>query len=466
MPSEQTAAIKPGPIRARDDLTDATDSGRARSATKSLAGTLGTTVGVLVVGVLTGALTARMLGVTGRGVVASVVVWASAIAYIGDLGGTVAYTYLVSRDRQTLVPLARNAWTLSAGQSLLLIPIGILLVSIGLKDDHTWLYAGMVFVALYVPMNLLTRYYMGLHQGLGDFRSFNMARIALTVPYAILVIGLFVAGSHSVLLILLATIIANICAMCVAFRGLLNRQVFHHKFRPELTKKTFAYGFRAHIGNLTPIDSLQLDLAIVAAFVGVREAGLYAVASAASNFVRTQGTAIGIVALPRIAEIETDHGKANRAGAFFRLGIVVNVLSAIAIAVLATWLVPLAYGTAFAPATGIIRILMIGIVAASLRQVLGDCLRGAGRPLAGTIAEISSWVAVIIGLSVFVPLLGVDGAAIGVSLSYGTALVVLFILASRAGMSMRAMLVPKREDLLVIQRLWTQAVGRVKVAAL
>jgi O-antigen/teichoic acid export membrane protein len=192
---------------------------------------------------------------------------------------------------------------------------------------------------------------------------------------------------------------------------------------------------------------LHLDLAIVAAFVGIREAGLYAVGSAAANVVRTQGTAIGIVALPQVAASK-DHATRDQAiGLFFRVAILANALTAGAVFIAASTLVPLIYGADFSDAVSIVHLLVLGVVAASLRQVLGDCLRGAGRPLSGSLAEVASWVAAVAGLAVLVPIFGVDGAAAGVSFSYGIALAVLIGLTIRAGVSIRALLLPTKNDL-------------------
>ena len=150
---------------------------------------------------------------------------------------------------------------------------------------------------------------------------------------------------------------------------------------------------------------MQLDLAVVIALLGAHQAGLYAVAVSAAMVVRAQGTTFGMVAFPTVAGGATHEAPASGA-AIFRLSLLLNLLTACVIAGGASVLVPLIYGHPFAPATPIVEVLVFGMVAASLRQVLGDCLRGLGDPLAGTVAEIASWAVALSGLAALVPVYG------------------------------------------------------------
>jgi len=87
------------------------------------------------------------------------------------------------------------------------------------------------------------------------------------------------------------------------------------------------------------------------------------------------------------------------------------------------------------------------MLAASLRQVLGDCLRGAGFPLRGTVAEVVGWIVAIVALVILVPRLATIGAATAVGVSYAAALLVSAFFAMRLGVRVRDLFVPGRNDL-------------------
>ncbi len=317
-----------------------------------------------------------------------------------------------------------------------------------LRNDGVWKYVGVAFLFMYLPLNLFARYFMGVHQGHNDFRRFNAVRLALTLSYAVAVVSLFVFSVHSLVPVLVATLVSNVIALAIAGRGLIGgalRQ--HHGFDWSVARETLSYGLRAHLGDLSPIDTLQVDIAVVVAFLGPREAGLYAVASSAAAVVQSQGVAIGLVALPAVAGTDDPVEARTLTGLFVRATLVIGVATATVIWILAGVAVPLIYGHKFTGSVEIVRILVLGGVVASVRQVLNDSLRGAGRPLYGSIAEVASWITICIGLAIMLPLLGVTGAAVAVVASYLVALLVILTLAARTGISARALLIPRAADL-------------------
>jgi hypothetical protein len=150
-----------------------------------------------------------------------------------------------------------------------------------------------------------------------------------------------------------------------------------------LLRDIFGYGLRGNIGNLTPIDSMQLDLAAVVVLLGAHDAGLYSVAASAALVVRSQAGAVGMVSLPAVAAARSEIERIATAERLFRLGLVLTIGLAVTVVVSAPWAVVLVYGPAFGAAVPLVQILGTGIVAASLRQILGDGLRRLGQPLPG-----------------------------------------------------------------------------------
>ncbi|MFY9469911.1 MAG: oligosaccharide flippase family protein [Solirubrobacterales bacterium] len=416
------------------------------SRLRNSAGTLGTTLLVQAIGLVTGAIAARTLGVDGRGILAALMVWSAGIANLGDLGGPVAYAYQSAEGDENRRQLARNALSIVPVQSVGLIAVGLPIVALVMSKYDGYGVLAIAYFSGFIPLNLFTRYMIAIHQGSQDFRKFNLVRIALTASYAVALVVLFVAGVNQVKWVAAALLASNVVAALVVVRGLDLKGAVHQKFNRAKARATFSYGMRAHIGNLTPIDSMQLDIALVVLFLGAREAGLYAVGIAAAGAIRTGGTAIGIVALPSVAA-EPDHQRrAETIGLFFRGALVVVSLTALVAFLAAHKLVPLIYGDEFSGAIPVVQILVLGIVAAALRQVLGDCLRGAGMPMSGTVAEVASWLVAVVALATLVPLFGAVGAAWAVSASYVAALLILMAIAHSNGIAWRTLLIPGHQD--------------------
>src|SRR6266508_1223939 len=65
--------------------------------------------------------------------------------------------------------------------------------------------------------------------------------------------------------------------------------------------------------------------------------------------------------------------------------------------------------------------------------VLSEGLKGRGYPLTGTLGELLSLAWAAVALAVFVPLWGIQGAAVALSSSYVVSMLLLLVLAARHG---------------------------------
>ncbi len=451
IPPDRAETWRPIAGSSGEDVMAAEATVKSRGYALRILETLLVTFGICAVGLITGVLVARVLGVEGRGQFAAIILWPSVIAYLGDLGLPLAYVYESARDRRQIPALIGNALVASLAQWLTLSALGSVILLLALhRFGSTVALTGIIFLVTYLPLNLLTRYVNALNQGSRAFLWFNAVRLSVPLSYAVVLVLLMGIGLRSVHWMVVATLLSNVFALTLVLS--LSLRSFLRAFGlPQidlrLLRRTLGYGLRAHIGNLTPVDSMQLDLLLVTALLGAYDAGLYSIAISASLVLRAQGTALGLVALPEVAAAPTVTEQRLLTGQILRLSLLMNLATAGLIVGVAGLLVPVIYGGDFAPAVPAVRILVLGIVAASLRQLLGDCLRGAGKPVGATIAEIVGWVVGLAALGVMVPLLGLPGAALGVSLSYAVALAVVVQFTLRTGVRLSDLFIPRLSDL-------------------
>jgi O-antigen/teichoic acid export membrane protein len=92
-------------------------------------------------------------------------------------------------------------------------------------------------------------------------------------------------------------------------------------------------------------------------------------------------------------------------------------------------LVPFFFGSAYNAATPIAQILLIGTLFMAGRRVLSDGVNGLGHPGLGTIAEVASWLFIIPGLAVLLPLYGAKGVALALTIAWAASLALLIVLA-------------------------------------
>jgi len=433
-----------------------------RGIAPGLARTLGATVGIQGLGVLSGALLARALGVENRGILAAVILWPSIVAYVGDLGGSMAIAYFAASSPDLKGRLPGIAVASALVQGVALLALGAPVLAVALQPHPEEIPLALIYLVGFVPVNLLTRYLNAIHQGEGRFDRFNRVRITVQASSVVGVTVLSVAGAHSVLPFLLVYLVSNGLALLAAATGVRPRSIIP-QFDARWMRRGLAYGLKAHVGNLTPVDSFQLDLLVVIAFLDPHTVGLYAVAVSGAMLIRAQGTALGMVAMPSVAALTNASAKADIVGTLFRLSLLTSGALALAVAALAPQLLMLVYGSAYVPAAPVLRILAVGVVAASLRQVLGDCLRGMSRPATASFVEMIALAVAIPCLFATVPRFGVTGAALSIGASYIVALLTSLVLVVRAGIPLRDLLSFGRKDVALVWHV-AQALARLIVA--
>jgi O-antigen/teichoic acid export membrane protein len=160
----------------------------------------------------------------------------------------------------------------------------------------------------------------------------------------------------------------------------------------------------------------RFDTLLVNGYKGPHAAGLYAVAGQVSDLMLVVPAALGLVMFRRGARSSPQHVsdllRVLRATAAFAL------VGAIAVAVLANWLVPLVFGTAYRGSVQPLRFLLPGVVAFSLLSVLSNYIAGRGRPRLVLVAWLAGTVVAIGADLVVIPAFGIVGAAIVSSASY------------------------------------------------
>ena len=426
-------------------------AGSADGAARPVVQSVSTTSVVILVGLVSGIIAARSLGVEGRGELAAVILWPAVLASLAELGLPTAFTYLAASQGETRHDLARSVLPLCLAQSAVLYAVGIpviLAVLAGYPDGVRLTAVG--FLLAYAPLYMAVRYLLALNQGAGRIKVFNAVRLLIPAVYALGLVVRLLTGQTTVRSYA-AVYAGSFLAALAALLLVSSREIRSGAVRPridrDIARRSWSVGHRTYFGSLAPVDTLQLDVLMTTAFLGATEAGLYYVATSVGALVRTWGTTLGALALPRVAaEPSRDRALAVLAS-FVRITVVLSGGFALVAIVFAGPLLSLVYGEAFASAQTLVRILAVGMLAASLRYVLGDGLRGLGMHSTATRAEMLGWLTGGVALAVFMPLFGVNGVALAVSVSYGATLIAMLAASRRLGAHAVDVLVPRRDDL-------------------
>ncbi|MBE3557383.1 MAG: oligosaccharide flippase family protein [Firmicutes bacterium] len=392
--------------------------------------TLGTQIGIQLIGLATGILVARYLGPGGRGELAAVLAWVSMLVYAGNLGLPVAYTYASAREPNRTTQLLANGLIALFIQWPLLMLIGWVVLKLGLSNQPDQIrHLAFLYLLAYTPLNLLTLYINAIQQGLGKYNHFNAVRICVPVSYVIGLLVLVFLRQMTVGGVLFANLFSNVVTLVLALI-LITPQA---KERCENKVRIFnlaalwqdmRYAFSAYLGTLQPFNGLRIDQLLLTVLLSVQDLGLYMAAMAGASLIRAQGYALGTVVMPEVAKRLDRKTQLKVLEQFAAFALLLGISSAVIASVWAKPLIELVYGKAFTGAASTLQLLVIASVPASLYRVLADGLRGMGHPISGTAAELISLAIGVPSVLLLARSNGADGAAIGVGLSSLGALVV------------------------------------------
>jgi O-antigen/teichoic acid export membrane protein len=340
-------------------------------------------------------LIARMLGVEARGVVAAAVLLPTIVAYAGELGVSAAAGYLIGERRTERGVVVGTALTLATGLSAVLVLVSLVLTLIVPLPDSA---RGLAFVfALFVPLNLLQRVFFTVLQAELRMNALNAVRVAGGVVYVGGLAALPALGADSTRGAVAALLVGN--AVWLALSAALVARGPLRAWDDAVARRLLGYGLRAHLGSMSPLDSLRLDQLVLAIFLPAHALGLYVTAASVALSNRLLGVSFGIVAFPVAARTPRGHGRP----VLLRLVAATGLLSAAAAAIEIVFgrdLLRIFFPPEFADAYAPLVILVLASVLMNVRGVTGDWLRGRGRPGAATIAEAVSLAVLLPGFVV------------------------------------------------------------------
>jgi len=399
---------------------------------------------ILGIGILSGILSARMLGPTGRGEFAAIILWPTAIVCLLSLGINQAIAFNVGRRAFTVSEMATAATVIGLIQSALSIMIGLLVVHFTLaKYSPVVQHLGIMCVLL-SPALILSGYPANLFQGKQDLLRFNLIRVAAPFTYVAGLGGLYFthrASLNSVIFFQLAGyIVALLLGSAMAWKMLRPRLQWNGSAIPQLIN----FGYKTQATSLTNYFNQRIDQLALSLFVPPRQLGLYAIAVTLSTAVTVFPQAAGIVTFSRGSSQHTEDAKAT-IGVSFRASLIWLLVCCSVLYVLSPFLIRLVFGAAFEGSILACRILLPGALMLGLNQVLYNGASALGRPALPSYAEGISMAVTAIGLYVLVPRYGYIGAAIISSVAYTISFVVMLGLAHRLlGLSLRDLLVGGR----------------------
>jgi len=379
----------------------------------------------------------RLLGVDGRGMVASAVILPTAISYGTWFGLPVATAYLAKHSGQERNLVIGTSRTLAAIISIVQLVVTAAIIFFA-HESHEVRLASFVFL-LFLPINIFQTMHQAIMQADLKIAAVNRIRLAGTSAYVGFLGLLYIAHIESVFWVTVAQLVGAGVWTALYWRSASSRPLF--AFDRTESKHLLSYGTKAQIGSTSPLETLRLDQLILALFLTSHDLGLYVIAMTFITANRLIGISIGNIAFPIAIESKMD-GK----GFTFQIRLLIATATFLATIVamveiiMGGFLLNVFFGSASKEALGALQILAIASIFLNARQVVSDVLRGLGLPTIPTQSEIISALT-LISVAYLLWDRGLKGVALAVlcsSVLSGAASVLLFVRKTRSSPTTRS----------------------------
>lgn len=367
---------------------------------------LGATAAVQAVGVVTGVILARILGVEDRGALAGAMLMPALLPVLVSLGLPDAITVLATRT---------NARRLT-GQSLkAVIPLAIAAALIsgifgpGLLSQNGGPTPSQIRVAasLAVPFSLV--------MVLGAVLSTSRLQIAyhgfrLVVPSINLVglVGLAVVGELSVGSALAVYGISIFVALLLSLRFVSS---LPEEDATSITqRRLYSFGLKCQATNVTAMANERVDQLVIAWLLPAEALGSYVVAVALAGPVALVGVGLYYAAVRDLPRLDnSDQRRAVKR--MLLLAISLSLVLGMALWLSIHQVIRIVFGSEYSESAGPARILIAASVFLALFRCSTGILRALRRPATSAWLGAIAMVITVAGLSVLVPRHGLGGAA-------------------------------------------------------
>lgn len=358
--------------------------------------------GVQVLTMVSGVVTARMLGVEGRGAIALVFALgliATQLSFGGSLpvalAKGLAERRVAARDGVRRLVRRRVALVLipcfASGGALLFIQRGVL-------DGES--YAIAVILVVTTLFSIAFRVLIGCLQG--EVGHLGRMGLVSMVPQLIFTVTLVTAWAADwgwgVVDVMLAFIVASLIGIVAGFFALAKPT---HRVEDQLDPSTvWSDTGKTYISSVRPIDGLGLDRVLVGGVLGIVSLGLYSAAVAVAHLCNIIASIISVIVLPEVAQNPDPAERTALIRRWLLLAAAAMVVVVAGLEVIVAPAIRFAFGDEFAGAIPCARWLIVADGLLGFRRVMISVLQAEGRGGTASWIELAMTPILVIGVIV------------------------------------------------------------------
>jgi len=373
---------------------------------------------LIVLGITTSVLTARVLGPSGKGVLSVVLLLPTILAQIGSISISNSNVYFLGKKKYTFNQIFWN--------SLLIAFIfgGICIIFFFLFNDlFRRLFINIPtnylrIVVISVPFGILIPYLFNLFLSMQKIVTYNVVKISQPLVFILLFVLLSFLFHPDVSMAAISYSFSFLTTSVIGILLLRKKIIFKATFSTKIFKDTLSFGFKGHLGSIADYLNRRLDIFIISTLLPFEEVGYYAIAVTITEMLWYIPKSIGSILFNKIALSPEQRESNNFTAIICRNTLFLLTILGLFLLLTNKIIIELFYGTAYLPSINALLILIPGIIISGIKGLLVAYVNGIGKPI---ISTISAFIGLGINLPLnflLIPVIGIAGAAVATTISY------------------------------------------------
>lgn len=407
---------------------------------------------LLVGGLLTSILYARLLGAEGKGLFTAILVFPQLVLNLGRLGVKRSIALAIGKNLYSDDKVYGSSLFLCFLTSIISIGVIIFYFNFVSATEYSWGLIGIVLAL--IPLQFFDNYVSGTFEGreqIIEINLINHVKKVIEIASIFLLIYLLDFGLYGAVFTQFLMYL-TIAILSIYFVNKVHKSI-KLKIDAEVCKFLFTNGVKYAIPFFLLSLIYKVDILILERMVSASHVGVYSIGVAVAQLIWQVPTTINIVLFSRILNTRKSEDAVNRTTQLLRLLVPFVLLAGILLFFFANIFVSIFYGEEFIESTLVIQVLLPGIIALVFSKIIHADIQGRGEPLFVLMPFIVALSLNIILNLILIPEYGIVGAAFASSLSYVVeAALIIFKFKKKFSLPFAKMLVINKDDIRLIVR--------------
>lgn len=384
--------------------------------TKDGISVFGTQLFILVIGLISGVILARVLGPGGRGVFSAILVYPTILISLLSMGMRQATVYYLGTKKYSESDIVGVTLLLLITSSTIGIFISIVIFSYIKNPDYNQTLTSLALLT--IPAELTINYFTGILIGKQQISKFNQIKYLVPIINFVLIIFLVLFGNLYILGAVLATLIAQIGLAIYALLSINREYSLKICYVPKIIKKMVSLGSIYALSLFILNLNYKVDIIILERLSNVTEIGQYTIGVGFAELLWQLPAAFGVVIFSYSANAKDSNKFSQDIAKMIRIIFPIVLVGSVFLYFISGYIIPFLYGEEYIPSVKMLKILLPGIVMMSFFKIINMDLAGRGKPDI-TIKIFLPAVLINILLNIIlIPDFGGIGAAFASTISY------------------------------------------------